>query len=163
MAYEKSLLLTDVFPNADFNTGSQTFEIPLSDLTSEGLDLTEATAEDARKFVLAVVRACQTAQGTITSDYTTSQANPAYTAGADYDAGDKVIYQGAEYIADNAITSAPATLNTADWTEQTIKQPVENFLASSATIRWATDGLTGTQNYTIGVTYSNSYDVANEA
>jgi len=75
MAYTKSLLITDLFPNGDFNTSTQTFEIPLSDLTAVGLDLTESTAEDARKFVLAILQTMQASQNDNKNAYDASKAH----------------------------------------------------------------------------------------
>ena len=42
---------------------------------------------------------------------------PAYTAGATYADNDQVIFNDKLFIANKAITNAPATLNTADWDE----------------------------------------------
>ncbi len=162
MAYTKSLLITDLFPNGDFNTSTQTFEIPLSDLTSVGLDLTESTAEDARKFVLAILQTMQARQNAIKTAYDASKAHPAYVEGADYEAGDKVQYAGNEWEADVAIVNAPATLDTASWTENNYKQPVDNATATQQGISWSADGSSGTQRHTLTVVYSNSYDVKSE-
>ena len=162
MAYTKSLLITDLFPNGDFNTSTQTFEIPLSDLTSVGLDLTESTAEDARKFVLAILQTMQARQNAIKTAYDASKAHSAYAEGADYEAGDKVQYAGDEWEADVAIVNAPATLDTASWTENNYKQPVDNATASQQGITWSADGSSGTQRHTLTVVYSNSYDVKSE-
>ena len=163
MAYIKSLLLTDVFPNGDFNTSTNTFEIPLSDLTGAGLDLTEATAEDARKFILAMVQKVRATQQSIIADYNASIALAVYTEGADYAIGDKVQSSGVEYEATSNVTNAPAILSSSDWVENNIKQPVENFTATQGAIRWASDGYTGTQSTGLNVVYSNTYDIANES
>ena len=162
MAYNKRLNLTDIFPNADYNTTTSTFEIPLTDLTSGGLDSTEATAEDARKLIMAILKVATDTQATILADYTASQALAEYTEAVTYAQGDKVLYNGVEYEALNAIASAPATFNSSDWQENDLLQPCDNFGTVAGNVFFTADGTSGTQRFSIDVTYSSEFDIKDE-
>lgn len=168
MAYDKTLKVTEIFPGAEFDTttgGSEFYKIPLADLAGGGLELAEANADDGRKFALAVIKAVAAKQIEIANDYSQSQANPAYTEGANYSVGEKVIYNNAEFQATNAVTNAPATLNTSDWQENTVKQPVENFSVSQGnpTLVSNTNGAELNQNITTSIRYTNTFDIKNES
>lgn len=163
MAYNKRLLLTDVFPNADYNAGTSTLEIPLSDLTAGGLDSAEASAEDLRKVLMALMAVTRDVQATILANYTTSIGRADYIEGADYAVGDKIYYNNLEYEAVNAITSAPAIFNATDWQENDLLQPCDNFLATSGSAFFNTAGNEGTQRFQLDVTYSNEFDIKDEA
>ena len=168
MAYDKSLKVTEIFPNAEFDTSTtndEFYKIPLADLAGGGLELGEANADDGRKFALAVMRAVALKQVEISNDYSQSQANAAYAEGANYSIGDKVIYNNAEFEATSTVTNAPATLNTSDWQENTVKQPVDNFSVSQSTPTLVsnTNGAELNQNITTSIRYTNTFDIKNES
>jgi hypothetical protein len=168
MAYDKSLKVTEIFPTAEFDTtatGSEFYKIPLADLAGGGLELGEANADDGRKFALAVLRAVAQKQIEYANDYSQSQANPAYTEGANYSIGDKVIYNQAEFEATSAVTNAPAVLVTGDWQENTVKQPVDNFTItqSNPSLVSGTNGQELNQNITTSIRYTNTFDIKNES
>lgn len=168
MAYDKTLKVTEYFPNAAFDIttpGSEFYKIPLSDLVVGGLELAEANSDDGRKFALAVMRAVAQNQIEIANDYAASQANPAYTEGANYAIGDKVINNGAEFEATSTVTNAPAVLASADWQENTVKQPVDNFTISqgSPSLQSGSSGTEMNQTLSATVKYTNTFDIKNES
>jgi hypothetical protein len=168
MAYDKTLKVTEIFPTASFDNssaGAEFYKIPLTDLAGGGLELAEANADDGRKFSLAVLKAVSLKQTEILNDYSASQANSNYAEGASYEIGDKVIFNNIEFEAISAVTNAPAVLTPADWQENNVKQPVDNFTVSQGnpSIVSNTNGAELNQSFTTSIRYTNTFDIKNES